>query len=320
MTGAGLTLPVALPLLTALAAPLVVRLPWAHWWLAAMPAGLTGYLFHLLGVVREGQPAAFHLPWVPALGLDLSLRADGLSLLYALLITGIGTLVVLYSGGYLAGEPSRGRFYGWLFVFMTGMLGVALADNLLLLFLFWEVTTLSSFMLIGFDHQRESAREAALTALVVTAFGGLAMVAGLILLGQSAGSFRISTILVNFDLGDSDYYPAIAGLILLGAATKSALFPFHFWLPAAMVAPTPVSAYLHAATMVKAGIYLLLRLQPVLGDSSFWHWGVGGLGAVTMVMGATLAPLQPDLKRLLAYATISVLGLLTFMIGLGSDA
>jgi multicomponent Na+:H+ antiporter subunit A len=291
----------------------------AGWILALLPAGLTAYYIGLLPSAAANQPAYFSAPWVPDLGLVLSFQADGLSLLFALLISGVGALVVIYAGGYLKGHPNLGRFYAWLFVFMAAMLGVALADNMVLLFVFWELTSISSYMLIGFEHDRVSARLAAQQAFLVTGAGGLALLAGLLLLGSAAGTLELSALLQQGEVvrASSLYIPAVL-LILLGAFTKSAQFPFHFWLPNAMEAPTPVSAYLHSATMVKAGIYLLARLGPTLNGTDLWIYGVGGVGAATMLIGGYLSLQQTDLKRLLAYSTVSALGLLTLMIGFSS--
>ncbi len=291
----------------------------AGWILAIVPAAVTLYLASLLPLAAAGQPAAFYIPWSPELGLFFSFRADGLGLLFALLISGVGALVVVYAGGYLKGHRDLGKFYAWLFVFMGSMLGLALADSMLLLFVFWELTSISSYMLIGFEHERETARAAAQQAFLITAGGGLALLAGLLLLGQVGGTLELSALLSQGDVVRASpfYLPAVV-LILLAAFTKSAQFPFHFWLPNAMEAPTPVSAYLHSATMVKAGVYLLARLGPVLNGTDLWLYVVGGVGAATMLLGGYLALLQTDLKRLLAYSTVSALGLLTLLIGLGS--
>ncbi|MBN2119228.1 MAG: putative monovalent cation/H+ antiporter subunit A [Anaerolineales bacterium] len=291
----------------------------AGWILALLPAGLTLYFIGLLPSAAAARPAAFSAPWAPDLGLVFSFRADGLGLLFALLISGIGALVVTYTGGYLKGNPNLGKFYAWLLVFMAAMLGVALADNMILLFVFWELTSISSYILIGFEHERASARAAALQAFLVTGGGGLALLAGLLLLGSAGGTLELSALLGQGDVlrASPFYFPAVL-LILLGAFTKSAQFPFHFWLPNAMEAPTPVSAYLHSATMVKAGIYLLARLGPVLNGTDVWVYAVGGVGAATMLVGGYLALSQTDLKRLLAYSTVSALGMLTLLIGLGS--
>jgi multicomponent Na+:H+ antiporter subunit A len=305
----------------AFAAPALVRRTGnaAGWILAILPAAVTLYLASLLPLAAAGQPAAFSIPWSPELGLFFSLRADGLGLLFALLISGVGALVVVYAGGYLKGHPDLGKFYAWLLVFMGSMLGLALAENMLLLFVFWELTSISSYMLIGFEHERETARAAAQQAFLITAGGGLALLAGLLLLGQVGGTLELSALLGQGDVirASPFYFPALV-LILLAAFTKSAQFPFHFWLPNAMEAPTPVSAYLHSATMVKAGVYLLARLGPALNGTDLWLYGVGGMGAATMLVGGYLALLQTDLKRLLAYSTVSALGMLTLLIGLGS--
>ncbi|MFN3763728.1 MAG: proton-conducting transporter membrane subunit, partial [Anaerolineae bacterium] len=241
--------------LLALLAPTVVRLArgQAGWLLALLPAGLTLSFARRLGPVAAGRTVAVSVPWVPDLGISLSFYLDGLSLLFALLICGIGTLVVVYAGSYLKGHPHLGRFYLYLLTFMASMLGLVLADNGLTMFVFWELTGLSSFLLIGFEHERESARAAALQALLVTGAGGLALLAGLVLLAKVGGSPEFSALLQNGrGIQSHPLYLPILLLVLAGAFTKSAQFPFHFWLPSAMEAPTPVSAYLHSATMVKA--------------------------------------------------------------------
>ena len=289
------------------------------WALAILPLAITVYFASLLPRAAAGTPETFSMTWAKEFGASLSFRADGLSLLFAMLISGIGTLVVVYAGGYLGKNPNVGRFYFWLFVFMGAMLGVALSDNLLLLFIFWELTSLSSFMLIGFEHEKPEARAAALQALLVTGSGGLAMLAGIVLLGQISGTLELSALLENGTAVQSHpmFLPTLI-LILLGAFTKSAQFPFHFWLPNAMAAPTPVSAYLHSATMVKAGVYLLARLNPIFGGNEVWFYAVGGAGLVTMLAASYLSFLQTDLKRLLAYSTLSALGAMTMLIGLGT--
>jgi len=293
---------------------------YAGWLLACLPAGLTLYFLGPLVDLGENPWSSAKIAWVPNLGLDFSLRMDGLGLLFALLISGIGALVVIYANDYLKGDQRLNHFYAWLFIFMASMLGVVLADNLVLLFVFWELTSVSSFLLIGFNHEDEASRGAALQALIVTGVGGLAMLAGLVLLGQVAGTYEISALLNQGNaIRSSSLYTPILVLILIGAFTKSAQFPFHFWLPNAMQAPTPVSAYLHSATMVKAGIYLLARLNPVLGGTAEWFYLVSSVGAVTMLAGGILAVLQTDLKRLLAYSTVSALGMMVFMIGLGTS-
>lgn len=285
------------------------------WVLAALPVGLTAYFFALLFTQGDMQAATSVYQWVPNLGLDIQLRADGLSLLFALIVSGIGALIFIYAGGYL--EEGQTPFFTWLFIFMAAMLGVVLADNLLLLYVFWELTSLSSFFLIGFEHERSKARDAALQALLVTSAGGLAMLGGFVLLGQTAGTYQISALLEQGEMiRSSPNYIPILILILLGAFTKSAQFPFHFWLPNAMEAPTPVSAYLHSATMVKAGIYLLARFHIVLGGTEIWLYVLSIVGAITMLIGAYLALNKTDLKQILAYSTISALGTMVLLLGL----
>jgi len=257
--------------------------------------------------------------WLPQQGLNLTFRLDGLSLLFGLLITGIGLLVILYARYYLSERDDLGRFYALLLLFMGAMLGVVLADNLLLLLVFWELTSLSSFLLIGYWHHRADARQGARMALTMTAAGGLALLAGFLLLGHIGGSFELSVLLLAGEtVKNHPAYPVMLVLILLGAFTKSAQFPFHFWLPHAMAAPTPVSAYLHSATMVKAGVFLLARLFPVLADTDLWFYLVGGTGLLTLLFAAYAALFQHDLKGLLAYSTISHLGLITLLLGLGT--
>ena len=260
------------------------------------------------------------LPWASSLGLSLSFNLDGLGLLFALLITAVGALVVLYASEYLDGHPQAGRFYASLFAFMGAMLGVALSDNVLTLFVFWELTGFTSFLLIGFQHEREDARAAALQALIVTGGGGLALLAAGVLLFDVSGHTSLSAMAASrASIVAHPFYGATVTLVLLAAFTKSAQVPFHFWLPNAMAAPTPVSAYLHSATMVKAGVYLLARMTPILGATALWTSLVTGFGAVTMLMGAYRSVQETDLKRILAYSTVSALGLLTMLIGVGTD-
>lgn len=292
-----------------LAAPLLALLPLAVFvqLLAALPA------------VQTGETAQARFDWVPALGLSLTFTLDGLGLVMGLLIAGIGALVILYGGAYLRGHPALGRFYAVVLLFMTAMLGIALSGNALLLFIFWELTSITSFLLIGFEHERTGARAAAWQALLVTGGGGLALLAGFALLAVITGSFEMTVWAAQAaEIAAHPLAPAAFWLILAGAATKSAQFPFHFWLPNAMEAPTPVSAYLHSATMVKAGVFLLARLFPVLGGLPLWTPALTTLGLLTLLGAALLALAQTDLKRLLAYTTVSALGMLVFLLGLGT--
>jgi len=285
----------------------------------AVAAAAAALLAWQAPAVADGQLLLFSVPWVPHIGLDFAFRLDGLSLLFAALIVGIGLLVILYAHYYLSDEDRNGRFFAYLLLFMGAMLGVVTADNLLLLLVFWELTSLSSFLLIGFWRGSAEARQGARLALLVTGAGGLALLAGVVLIGDIVGSYSLGEVLAAGDaIRGDDRYPLLLALVLLGAFTKSAQFPFHFWLPHAMAAPTPVSAYLHSATMVKAGIFLLMRLWPALAGSEEWFWVVGGTGLVTMIFAAYVALFQHDLKGLLAYSTVSQLGLITLLLGLGT--
>ncbi len=289
------------------------------WLLALLPLGFTLYFVSLIGRVSSGEIIRTGVAWVPSLNVNFSFYIDGLGLLMALLISGIGTLIVIYAGGYLAGDEQIGRFYTLIILFMGAMLGVVLADNLITLFIFWELTSISSYMLIGFKHNKEISRQSALQALLVTGTGGLALLAGLVLLGIISGRWELSALLFQAEtIQAHPLYLSALILVLLGAFTKSAQFPFHFWLPNAMAAPTPVSAYLHSATMVKAGVYLLARLQPILGGSDTWLYSLSIVGALTALLGGWLAWQKSDLKQILAYSTISALGLLTMLLGLGN--
>lgn len=315
------------PLLLALLAPLLVRVLGrrAAWVMAAaVIAPVLALATHL--PLGRAPSATWSWPWLPHLGVELSFALDGLSGTFALLVGGIGALIVLYAGGYMKGDPKEGRFFAYLLLFMGAMQGVVLADNLIALFVFWELTSVSSYLLIGFKHGEASSRKAALQALVVTGAGGLALLAGFVLLavaGVDAGLPLTDALsaraLAGVDVREHALYPAILVLVLAGAFTKSAQVPFHFWLPRAMAAPTPVSAFLHSATMVKAGVFLLALLHPVLGGTPLWQWPVTTAGLVTMLVGAVLALGQTDLKRILAYTTLSVLGVLTMLLGVGTD-
>ena len=287
---------------------------------ALLPAVLTAILSAEFGRVLTAGPRHIEYDWAPSLGLSLSFHLDALGLLFALLITGIGTLVTLYASAYLGSHPHAGRFFASLFAFMGAMLGVALSDNILTLFVFWELTGFTSFLLIGFEHERAEARAAALQALIVTGAGGLALLAAGVLLVDITGTAQLSMMTASAATIAADpAYAAVVALLLLAAFTKSAQVPFHFWLPNAMAAPTPVSAYLHSATMVKAGVYLIARMTPILGATALWTTVVTGFGAVTMLVGAYRSVQETDLKRILAYSTLSALGLLTMLLGIGTE-
>ncbi len=273
----------------------------------------------LYPAVATGDVLRQAMPWVPGLGLDLSLRVDGFGWLFMLLICGIGTLVGVYARYYMPADDPLLRFFALLLAFMGSMLGIVMSGNVIQLVFFWELTSLFSFLLIGYWHHGASARDGARMALIVTSAGGLCLFAGVLLLGQVVGSYELDAILAAGGLVRAHpWYTPILLLILLGAFTKSAQFPFHFWLPQAMSAPTPVSAYLHSATMVKAGVFLLVRFWPVLGGTAEWSWIVGGVGLVTLLLGAYAAMFEQDMKGILAYSTISHLGLITMLVGLGS--
>jgi multicomponent Na+:H+ antiporter subunit A len=269
--------------------------------------------------IADGKIIREFTSWFPLLGINFSFLLDGLSLTFVLIISLIGTAVFLYAGSYMKNYEQTGRFYLYIGVFMTSMIGLVLSDNMITLFIFWELTSISSYLLIGFNHHKESSRKSALQALIITGGGGLALMAGLILLEQISGSFEISSLYgLNSKIISSAFYPTIVILILIGAFTKSAQFPFHFWLPNAMDAPTPVSAYLHSATMVKAGIYLIARFNHAIGGTELWQDTILVVGTITMLTAALLSFKQTDLKKLLAYSTLSVLGTLTMLLGIGS--
>ncbi|MFZ5522283.1 MAG: monovalent cation/H+ antiporter subunit A [Pseudomonadota bacterium] len=268
---------------------------------------------------HSGHVLQWSVDWLPALGLSLGFRLDGLAWLFALLIAGIGALVVLYAAWYLGEEDPAPRFFAALLLFMGAMLGVVMAADLVLLVVYWELTSLSSFLLIGYWRHREDAREGATMALTITGAGGLCLLGGVLLLGHIVGSTQLDAVLAAGPrVVEHPLYETVLVLVLLGCFTKSAQVPFHFWLPHAMAAPTPVSAYLHSATMVKAGVFLLARLYPALGGGEAWFWLVTLTGAATLLVGAWVAVSQHDLKGLLAWSTISHLGLITLLFGLGS--
>ncbi|GGH65996.1 monovalent cation/H+ antiporter subunit A [Comamonas phosphati] len=269
--------------------------------------------------ISDGAVLRQEIEWLPSLGFNLTIRMDGFAWMFAMLVFGIGSLVVLYARYYMSPADPVPRFFSFLLAFMGAMAGVVLSGNIIQLVFFWELTSLFSFLLIGYWYHRKDARRGARMALTVTGTGGLAMLAGMLVLGHIVGSYDLDNILAAGQQvrGSQLYLPALV-LILLGAFTKSAQFPFHFWLPNAMAAPTPVSSYLHSATMVKAGVFLLARLWPVLGDTDAWFWLVSGAGTATLLIGGYCAMFQHDLKGLLAYSTISHLGLITLLLGLNS--
>ncbi|MDP4605171.1 MAG: DUF4040 domain-containing protein, partial [Erythrobacter sp.] len=309
---------VALPFLAALAIGILNAAPRVvHSGIAAGASALGLVLLAVLaGPVIGGEVPSAQVGWVPSLGLDLTLMVDPLGWMFAGLILGIGLLVVIFGHFYLYKGEATGRFFASLMLFQGAMLGIVIAGNVLLLLVFWELTSLSSFLLIGFWQHKAEGRQGARMALAVTGGGGLALIGGMVLLGLVAGSFDLATILERGDVvRASPLYPVLLGLILLGCFTKSAQFPFHFWLPHAMAAPTPVSAYLHSATMVKAGVFLLARLWPVLAGTELYTVIVSSVGLITMVLGAVVALFRHDLKSILAYSTISQLGLLVMLLG-----
>ena len=276
------------------------------------------YLFQI-PIISQGSILFQQINWIPSLGVNFDLKLDGLSLLFTLLISGIGTAIFFYAVKYLKGHPFIDRFFGYLCLFMAAMMGVVLSDNLLLLFVFWELTSISSFFLIGFNNDNRDSRKSALTALAITGLGGFFLLAGLVLIGHIAGTYSLTELLEKKDLLiNHDLYPLILSFVFLGAFTKSAQFPFHFWLPGAMKAPTPVSAYLHSATMVKAGIYLLARFTPILGGTDLWMYTLMLVGGFTMLYASLHSLFRVDLKGILAYSTIAALGMLTFLLGVGT--
>ncbi|MCF6303567.1 MAG: Na(+)/H(+) antiporter subunit A, partial [Devosiaceae bacterium] len=302
----GITLAALAPFFAAALAPFIHRFTksYAGWILAVIPASIFIYLLSFVEQMSRREFVSAGFEWIPSYGIRLSFYLDGLSVTFALLISGIGTFIILYSAAYLSGHKHLGRFLSFMLLFMGSMLGLVLSDNLISLFVFWELTSITSFLLIGFDHVRQASRRAAIQALVITGGGGLALLAGILLLHQITNQWDISEIFVwGSTIKEMDIYPLVLGLFLLGAFTKSAQFPFHFWLPNAMEAPTPVSAYLHSATMVKAGIYLLMRMNPVLGGTTEWNIILPIVGGFTLLWGAAMAMKQTDLKQMLAQTT-----------------
>jgi multicomponent Na+:H+ antiporter subunit A len=287
---------------------------------ALIPGLLTVYFAQAFVIISTSGPFSVTAEWAPALNLSLSFRYDGLSTLFATLIAAVGTLIVVYAAKYLEQHPDAGRFNAALFAFMGSMLGLVLSDNVIALFVFWELTGFTSYLLIGFEHDRREARRAATQALLVTGGGGLALLAAGILMLQAGGTAQLSELAGSGGLTAAPVYGGIVSLLLLAAFTKSAQFPFHFWLPNAMQAPTPVSAYLHSATMVKAGVYLVARMTPIVGGTMIWTGTIAIVGTVTMLVGALRAMTETDLKRILAYSTISALGILMLLFAIGTPS
>lgn len=288
---------------------------------AVVPIGLFVYFsMQIPQIIEEGSIFRSY-SWVSSMGVDLNFNLDGLSLIFALMITGVGSMVFIYTSAYMQGNAQLDRFYGYLGMFMAAMLGLVLSDNVITIFIFWELTTIVSFFLIGYNTHDKESRKAAMMSLGITGFGGMLLLGGFILMGSIGGTYSIHEMLNSgMVFSDNMYYPLILFFIIGAAFTKSAQFPFHFWLPLAMKAPTPVSTYLHSATMVKAGIYLFFRLSPLLGDDPAWNNTLMLFGGITMVYGAWHTVFRTDLKSILAYSTISALGILTFLIGLGTEA
>lgn len=285
-----------------------------------LPVSLFIYFCVYLVLLHWEDEIYLPYKWIPSLGINLNLKIDGLSLLFSLLITGIGSLVYFYASYYLKNHPYLNRFYGYLTLFMGAMLGLVLSDNLISLFVFWELTSISSFFLIGFNNEDEVSRKSALTALGITGLGGFFMLGGFILIYSIAGTYSVTELLSSSEvIQNNALFPLILFLIFGGAFTKSAQFPFHFWLPGAMQAPTPVSAYLHSATMVKAGVYLLARFSPVLSDGFWWNNTLMIVGGITMLYAAFHSIFRTDMKGILAYSTISALGIIVFLLGIGNQ-
>ncbi|MEH7494555.1 Na+/H+ antiporter subunit A [Neobacillus niacini] len=320
-----LHLAILAPLVLSIFIPLfyrVFRQIHTGWFVLPLPIILFVYFLTFLPETMRGQSLIEKFNWIPSLGINFTAKVDGLGLLFTLLITGIGTLVVLYSVYYLAKNKEKlNHFYVYLLLFMGAMLGVVLSDNLIVMYGFWELTSFSSFLLIGYWHERDKSRYGAQKSMLITVFGGLAMLGGIILLYIMAGTFSVTELIIQADdiFNHALFVPALL-CILLGAFTKSAQFPFYIWLPDAMEAPTPVSAYLHSATMVKAGIYLVARFTPVFGEHFLWFWLVTSVGILTLIWGSLFAVKQTDLKAVLAFSTVSQLGLIMSLLGAGSAA
>ena len=318
-----LSLLIALIFLAGFATPLIHKLAGKKTGLLLAIVPLSLFIVLLLELLqlapRESALLQTSVSLLP--GMDFAFRIDGLSLIFGLLISGIGTLVLLYAAFYMAKYERQAHFFTYLTLFMGAMIGLVFSDNLMVLFIFWEITSVTSFFLIGFDHHVDKSRQAALQALLITGFGGLCLLFAVILTGNITGTYVISELLQqSIHLGNHPQYYLILALIILGAITKSAQFPFHFWLPGAMQAPTPVSAYLHSATMVNAGVFLLMRIYPIMGGTMPWKYALMITGGITMFLGAFFSMGQRDFKRILAFTTISALGTMILLIGIDTTS
>jgi len=313
---------VLLPLIFALIIPFVYRFyKRIHlgWFVLPIPVVLFIYFLSYISTTMSGNTVMQKSNWMPHFGMNFNLYVDGLGLLFSLLITGIGSLVVLYSISYLSRQEQLGNFYVYLLLFMGAMLGVVLSDNIIILYLFWELTSFSSFLLISFWRSKQASIYGAQKSMLVTVFGGLSLLGGLILLSIAGGSTSIQTLIQNVsDIQTSPFFILSMVFVLIGAMTKSAQFPFYVWLPDAMEAPTPVSAYLHSATMVKAGLYLVARMTPIYAVSQGWIWTVTAVGLITLFWASLNATKQQDLKGILAFSTVSQLGMIMSMLGIGA--
>ncbi len=289
------------------------------WLVSILPLTLFIWLARQMPTIMSGEPVTIFFNWVPSIGVNFSLYLDGLSLLFGFLITGIGFVVIVYSIYYLSTKENLTNFYVFILIFMGAMLGVVMSNNLILMYIFWELTSFSSFLLIGFWYHKERSRYGAQKSMLITVIGGFCMLAGLVMIWVLTGTFEVREIIANAAIiKESSFYIPITILVLLGAFAKSAQIPFHIWLPDAMEAPTPISCYLHSATMVKAGIYLIARMTGALGGTEFWFFTVSTIGIGSLLLGSYLALKQTDLKAILAFSTISQLGLIITLLGYGT--
>ena len=313
---------VLLPLIFALIIPIVYRIHkriHLGWFVLPIPVVLFIYFLSIISTTMSGKSVVHKVNWMPHFGMNFNLYVDGLGLLFSLLITGIGSLVVLYSISYLSRQEQLGHFYCYLLLFMGAMLGVVLSDNIIILYLFWELTSFSSFLLISFWRTKQASIYGAQKSMLITVLGGLSLLGGLILLSLAGNSTSIQTLINHAsEIQTSPYFILSMIFVIIGAMTKSAQFPFYVWLPDAMEAPTPVSAYLHSATMVKAGLYLVARMTPIFALSQGWIWAITAVGLITLFWASLNATKQQDLKGILAFSTVSQLGMIMSMLGIGA--